>query len=411
MSHKTAYSCLALIAASLLSTSALSQQEPIRIGFMTVRSGALAAGGKQMEEGLNYCLQERGGQMASRKVELITVDTGGQPATTRTRAQELVERSKVHAIIGPLAAFEALAIDDYIKQVGVPVVSPSAAAEDMTQRKPNPWFVRAVGTSAQANHALGEYAAKEMKLKRVATIGDDFAFGHETTAGFQRTFEENGGKVVKKLWPPLNVADYGSFISQLPTDVDAIFASFAGGNGLRFLQQYAEYGSPVKIIAHMTTVDEGVLKSMGKEAVGVISSGWYSATQDAPGNKEFAEGMRKAYGADPGYYSVGAYTACAFVDAAAKAVEGKVENKDAFMKALKSVKLDKGPLGKVSLDEFGNPIMDVTIRKTEMKDGRLQNVVIKTYPAVTQFWTYDKKEFLANPVYTRDYPPAKNLGN
>jgi branched-chain amino acid transport system substrate-binding protein len=411
MSHITAYSCLALIGASLLSTSAFSQQEPIRIGFMTVRSGALAAGGKQMEEGLNYCLQERGGQMAGRKVELITVDTGGQPATTRTRAQELVERSKVHAIIGPLAAFEALAIDDYIKQVGVPVVSPSAAAEDMTQRKPNPWFVRAVGTSAQANHALGEYAAKEMKLKRVATIGDDFAFGHETTAGFQRTFEENGGKVVKKLWPPLNVADYGSFISQLPTDVDAIFASFAGGNGLRFLQQYAEYGSPVKVIAHMTTVDEGILKSMGQEAVGVISSGWYSATQDAPGNKEFAEGMRKAYGADPGYYSVGAYTACAFVDAAAKAVEGKVEDKDAFMKALRAVKLDKGPLGKVSLDEFGNPIMDVTIRKTEMKDGRLQNVVIKTYPAVTQFWTYDQKEFLANPVYTRDYPPAKNLGN
>jgi hypothetical protein len=45
MSHKSAYSCLALIAASLLSTSAFSQQEPIRIGFMTVRSGALAAGG------------------------------------------------------------------------------------------------------------------------------------------------------------------------------------------------------------------------------------------------------------------------------------------------------------------------------------------------------------------------------
>jgi branched-chain amino acid transport system substrate-binding protein len=35
--------------------------------------------------------------------------------------------------------------------------------------------------------------------------------------------------------------------------------------------------------------------------------------------------------------------------------------------------------------------------------------VVKTYPAVSQFWTYEKKDFLANPVYSRDYPVAKNI--
>ncbi|WP_024278253.1 ABC transporter substrate-binding protein [Xanthobacter sp. 126] len=411
LTKRTTASWLAATALSALAAlPAAAQQPPIKIGFMSVRSGALAAGGKQMEQGMEYCLAERNGMMGGRKVELITVDTAGQPATTKTRAQELVERERVNAIIGPLAAFEALAIDDYIRQVGVPVISPSAAAEDLTQRKQNPWFVRAVGTSAQANHALGEYAAKDLKLKRVVTIGDDFAFGHEATAGFQRAFEDNGGQVVQKLWPPLNVADYGSYISQIRTDVDAVYAAFAGGNGLRFLQQYAEYGAPVKVIAQMTTVDEGILKSMGKEAVGVISSGWYTATQDVPGNKEFAAGIRAKYGADPGYYTAGAYEACAFLDAAVKAIDGKVEDKQALMKALRAVKLEKGPYGEVTLDAYGNPIMNVTIRKTEEKDGRLQNVVIKTYPKVTQFWTYDPKAFLAEPVYSRDYPPAKNLG-
>ncbi len=411
LTKRTTAAWLAATALSaLMAVPAAAQQPPIKVGFMTVRSGALAAGGKQMEQGMEYCLAERNGMMGGRKVELITVDTAGQPATTTTRAQELVERERVNAIIGPLAAFEALAIDDYIRQVGVPVISPSAAAEDLTQRKVNPWFVRAVGTSAQANHALGEYAAKDMKLKRVVTIGDDFAFGHEATAGFQRAFEDNGGQVVQKLWPPLNVADYGSYISQIRTDVDAVYAAFAGGNGLRFLQQYAEYGAPVKVIAQMTTVDEGILKSMGKEAVGVISSGWYTATQDVPGNKEFAAGIRAKYGADPGYYTAGAYAACAFLDAAVKAVDGKVEDKQALMKALRAVKLEKGPYGEVTLDAYGNPIMNVTIRKTEEKDGRLQNVVVKTYPKVTQFWIYDPKAFLAEPVYSRDYPPAKNLG-
>jgi branched-chain amino acid transport system substrate-binding protein len=52
---------------------------------------------------------------------------------------------------------------------------------------------------------------------------------------------------------------------------------------------------------------------------------------------------------------------------------------------------------------------DVFIRKCERKDGKLVNTIIKTYPNVSQFWTYDEAAFLAKPVYSRDYPPAKNL--
>src|SRR2546425_5980840 len=203
------------IAAAGLPALSPAQSDPIRIGFLTVRSGALAAGGKQMEEGIQLFLKERNHTIAGRKVELIIADTGGNPAGAKTKTQELVERSKVHVVIGPLAAFEALAIDDYIRQSRTPTVSCSAAAEDLTQRKLNPWFVRTVGTSAQSNHALGEYAAQTLGYKRIAIIADDFAYGHETAAGFQRVFEDNGGKVVQKLWPPLNVPDYGSYIAQI----------------------------------------------------------------------------------------------------------------------------------------------------------------------------------------------------
>jgi branched-chain amino acid transport system substrate-binding protein len=44
-------------------------------------------------------------------------------------------------------------------------------------------------------------------------------------------------------------------------------------------------------------------------------------------------------------------------------------------------------------------------------NSQLVNTIIKTYSGVSQFWTCDEKAFLANPVYTRDYPPAKNLEN
>ena len=395
----------------LVSAAGAAEQEPIRVGFLTVRSGALAAGGRQMEEGLALYLKEHDGKLAGRKVEVTTLDTAGQPNLTKTRAQEAVERYHVQVLIGPLAAFEALAINDYIRQVKIPVISPSAAAEDLTQRNLNPWFVRAVGSSAQFNHPLGEYAAKKLGYKRIATIGDDFAFGHETTAGFQRAFEDNGGKIVQKQWPPLNVADYGSYIGGIKTDVDAVYASFAGANGLRFLRQYAEYGLKEKIpvLGNMTTVDEGILKNMGDEAVGVVSGGWYSAAIETKENQKVVAAFRKAGLADPGYYSAGAYSAALFLDLALQKVKGKIEDKEAFMQALRSLDIKDSFRGPIRIDAYGNPVLTVYIRKVEKKDGKLQNTVLQTYPAVSQFWKYNPAEFLAAPVYSRDYPKAAHL--
>src|SRR5512137_1324006 len=194
-------------------TRARAQSKPVRIGLLTVKTGPLAAGGIQMEQGVLRFLKDRNNTMAGRKVELVVGDTGGNPAGAKTKTQELIERDDVDMIFGPLAAFELLAISDYAAAAKTPILS-LAAAEDMTQRKPNPYFVRASATSAQAMHPLADYAAKELKFKSVVTIVEDFAFGYEQMGGFQRVFEDNGGRVVKKLWPPLVAADYTPFIAQ-----------------------------------------------------------------------------------------------------------------------------------------------------------------------------------------------------
>src|SRR2546421_13091086 len=115
---------LGALLAALFANAALAQQEPLRIGFVTVRTGALAAGGRQMEEGINLFLKERNNTLAGRKVQIIFADTAGQPAQAKSKTQELVERDKVHIVIGPLATFEALAIDDYVLQAKMPTLVP-----------------------------------------------------------------------------------------------------------------------------------------------------------------------------------------------------------------------------------------------------------------------------------------------
>ena len=381
---------------------------PIRIGLLTVKTGPLASGGIDMERALTMFLNDRGGMMSGRKVELMTADTAGVPATARTKAQEMVEKNNVHCLIGPLAAFEALAIGDYIRQEKIPTLS-VAAAEDMTQRRPNPWFVRATSTSSQCAHPLGEYAAKELKYKKMITIADDIAYGQEMCAGFQRVFEDNGGQIVQKLFPPLTVPDYGGYVAGLK-GADAIFLGFAGSNGFRFLRQFVEYGlkDKMQVIGGMTALDEAVLRNMGDEALDIITSCWYSAELDNKPNQVFAPAFRKEFKYDPGFYAASTYVNGAVLEAAVKAVNGNVEDKPALIAALRSTNVDtvRGP---VKFDDLGNVVGNVYLRKVTRKDGRLVNSVFKTYPDVSQFWTYGKEAFLASPVYSRDFPPARYL--
>jgi branched-chain amino acid transport system substrate-binding protein len=384
---------------------------------LTRRAALLGAGGlaavaatpahAQAEQGFSLFLKERGNTLAGRPVQLFVADTGGTPANARTKTQELVERNNVSVVIGPLAAFELLAIGDYMLEKQVPWIG-VAAAEDVTQRKASPWFVRPNSSSAQCTHVIADYAAKELKYKRMATIGDDFAYGQEQNAGFQRVFEDNGGKIVQKIWPPLNATDYGTFVAQLKPDLDGIFMSFAGSNGFRFFKAYKEYGGTIPILGGMTAVDEAILQQMGDDAIGMISTNYYAAQLDSPMNNAFVAGMQRDYKADPGYYAAGTYIAGQVLESAVKAVGGKIEDKATFMKAMRgeTVETVRGP---VKFDTYGNAIGNIYIRKVEKKGGRLVNTVIKTYPNVSQFWTYDPVEFLKAPVYGRDSPPARYL--
>jgi branched-chain amino acid transport system substrate-binding protein len=399
----------ASVAAAFRFAPAIAQASPFKIGLLTVKTGPLAQGGIQMEQGIVAFLKEKANTLGGRKIQFISADTGGNPAGAKAKTQELIERDKVNVIIGPLAAFELLAILDYVRNTGTPLVS-LAAAEDVTQRRSNPFVIRASASSAQCCHVLGDYAAKDLKYNRAATIAEDTAFGYEQFAGFQRVFEDNGGKVVKKLWPPLVTPDYTPYIAQI-ANVDCVVSGFAGSNPVKFMRSYADLGLGAKIplLAGWSAMDDALLRSLGDEAVGVISAHWYAPEFDSPTNKRFVAAMQKDYGVLPGGYSAGMYTAGQCIEAAIQSLGSKADDRNALAEGLHKVSLTDTPRGPVKFDHLGNIVGDVFIRKCERIGGKLVNTVIKRYSNVSQFWTYNEKEFLANPVYARDYPPAKNL--
>lgn len=386
-----------------------AQKGPLKIGFLAPMTGGAAQIGKDMTNGLQMWLDENNGMIAGRKVEVIVEDTQGQPNIALTKLQKLVESDKVHVLAGGLFAHVGYALAPKVDQLKVPMLYPVMAADDLTQRKPAKWVVRNGWSSSQPSHPFGEYAAKTLGYKKVVTIGIDYAFGWEVVGGFQKTFEENGGQVIQKLWAPLNTTDFAPYLSQMRRDADAVFALMVSISALRFPKQYEDAGLKAKLplIGGGTTFDEFVLPSLGDEAIGGMSPLIYSAALDTPINKRFVTEYRKKYGKVPSYYSETCYTTGRWINEAAKAVDGDVENREKFLEALRKVEIPDAPRGPVKLDAHGNPVQNVYVRKVEKKGGELWNTVVQTYPNVSQFWKYKPDDFLKQPVYDRNYPPCK----
>ena len=385
-------------------------QGPIKIGFISPLTGAIAAAGKDMYSGCELYWQENGWQMAGRKVEVILEDNEGNPATALAKARKLVENDKVHMIAGVILSNVAYALVPYIEAQEIPTMYPINSADDLTQRKRPKWLIR-TGFSAGGNmHPFGEYAAKVLGYKKVVTVGLDYAFGWETVGGFHKSFEDNGGQVVQKLWVPLNIQDYSPYLAQIKKDADAVFVVALGRWTLLFAHQYAASGlrGRLPLIAGGTYTDEHVLPQLGDESIGVVSAHHYSASLDTPANKRFRAAFEKAYTRIPSFYSENCYTGARIIDEAVRAIAGKVEDRAALMAALRKVQITDAPRGPVQMDAYGNPTQNIYIRKVERVGGKLQNTVIYTYPAVSQFWKYNPEEFLKQPVYSRDFPPCRH---
>lgn len=388
---------------------AWAQKGPIKIGFLAPMTGGAAAVGKDMVNGLTMYLDEIGHQVAGRKVELIVEDTQGKPDVALTKLRKLVESDKVQVLAGGLFAHVGYALAPQVDQYRVPMLYPVMAADDLTQRQPAKWVVRTGWTSSQPSHPFGEWVVKTLGYKKVVTIGMDYAFGWEVVGGFQKSFEEAGGQIIQKLWPPLGTTDFGPYLAQIRRDADAVFALMVAASSLRFPKQYQDAGLKARLplLGGGTTFDEFVLPSLGDEAIGGISPLIYSAALDTPVNKRFVREYRARFGKVPSYYSETCYTSGRWINEATKAIGGNVEDSESFLAALRRVEIPDAPRGPIKLDAHGNPIQNIYVRKVEKKEGELWNTVIQTFPAISQFWKYTPEEFLKQAVYSRDFPPCK----
>ncbi len=406
-----------LIGASLAIAAGLAPaaaQEELRIGLIAPMTGPFAQVGADMTNGFKMYLDEVGSNFAGAKVNLIIEDSQGKPDTAVTKAKKLILEDHVQMIIGGVLAPEGYALAPVSTAEKTVYIASVPAADDLTQRQLGnyPYFIRTSWTSSQPHHPLGQWAC-DQGYKKIITVGADYAFGYEAVGGFQKAFEDCGGKIIQKIWPPLGTKDFGPYIPTFKADADAVFSLMVGPMPLQFPKQLRASGWTKPIIGGGTSYDELVLPFMGDEVIGDVSALQYSAGLQTPRNEAFVKAYRAKYGKVPSYFSESNYTTAMMIDLVMKETKGAWPGPEAFIAKMLTLKVD-APRGPVSFDDMRNPVQDIYIKKVEKtkmfgydKD-ELWNVVIKTYPAVSQFWTYGKDAFLKQPVYSRDFPPCKN---
>ena len=391
---------------------AFAQSGPIKIGLLAPLTGVVASGGKEMVEGVQFYLDQAKGEIAGRKVELVIEDDASNPDTALQKARRLVEQGNCHMLIGDLLANTGLAVANYVKRTGTPYFIPIIAADDLTQRQRIRNVIRVAGYSASAfTHPFGDWARKQ-GYKKIATISQDYTFGHEQCGGLAQVFTEGGGEIVQQFWHPLNTADFSPYLGQLADlKVDAIFAMETGADATRFIQQYASFGLKGKIplLGAMNATDQSVIRTMGDECEGIIAAAHFAEGSDNPVTQKFTHDYEAKYGKIPSLYGFSMYSGIMWVAQAVEKLGGKVEDRDLLIDTVLKTELTGSPLGKtVKLDSYGNPIYDVQIRKVVKRaDGKYWNVPIATYPNVSQFWTYNPETYMKQPPYSRSFQGIK----
>lgn len=376
---------VALAAFGLLAQPAFSQ-EPIKIGVMFPYTGPISAQGRPERDAIKQAFEEENNTVAGRKIELLFEDSTGRPDTGLTKIKALVERDKVHLLLSELVSSVGAAVAPYVNEQKMPWISTVALAS-LTRAQKSPYIFRFVPSSYQYAMTAAE-VAKKMGWKKVYFIGWNAPPSRESYDAVKKVFGEEN--VIDAMFPNVGTSDYAPYLTKMDASkADGVFAAMWGADAPRISQQYVEYGLNKKMplfgIASFTS--EELLGDMPAASVGILSAYTYCGTLDTPENKKFVASYQSRYKALPGSYQYMGYMAAKMVIQAIKDINGKVEDREAFIAALGKVQV-KGPMGVTSFDDRHGIVSDFYVLTVEKgSNGQLQNHCGERIPQVKDPYT------------------------
>jgi branched-chain amino acid transport system substrate-binding protein len=383
---------VAVAVVGIVSSPAAAQT--IKIGLINSYSGFLAQAGDQMQKGIDLYIKEHEKELPPGvKVELIRRDDGAVPDTGKRVAQELITREGVQLLLGIVGSPIATAVAPLTAQAKVPLVITNAGGVSIPRL--SPYVVRVAFTQWQQAYPLGQWAAKQ-GWKTAYTAVSDFIPGHDAEGAFTKGWTDAGLQMVGAVRFPTSNPDFTPIVQRIKDtrpDVTFIWVP-AQEQATAVLKSVRDFGvrqAGVNVLSTQDLVPDEQLPLIGDVALGIVTSGIYSAAGDRPANKRFLDAWDREYAgkAIPNFLSADGWDGVAAIFDLIKATNGKFTGEEAI-KFLTNWKTAESPRGPISIDPATRDIiLNVYLRRTEMKDGKLANIEFETIPNVKDPW----KEF------------------
>ena len=383
---------VAVAVVGIVSSPAAAQT--IKIGLINSYSGFLAQAGDQMQKGIDLYIKEHEKELPPGvKIELIRRDDGAVPDTGKRVAQELITREGVQLLLGIVGSPIATAVAPLTAQAKVPLVITNAGGVSIPRL--SPYVVRLAFTQWQMAYPLGQWAAKQ-GWKTAYTAVSDFIPGHDAEGAFTKGWTDAGLQMVGAVRFPTSNPDFTPIVQRIKdTRPDVTFiwvpAQEQATAVLKTVRDFGVRQAGVNVLSTQDLVPDEQLPLIGDVAVGMVTSGIYSAAGDRPANKRFLAAWDREYGgkAIPNFLSADGWDGVAAIFDLIKATNGKFTGEEAI-KFLTNWKTADSPRGPISIDPATRDIiLNVYLRRTEMKDGKLANIEFETIPNVKDPW----KEF------------------
>lgn len=370
---------------------ARAADDTIRIGFPTPLTGPFAAEAKDQVKSAELAVKQfndKGG-VNGRKVELLVRDdklNGGEAAT---RTLELIEKDKVHAIVGSLSSAVQLAVNEVTRARGVLYVSISQSdtineVKDFSKYT----FHEALNPTMTAG-AVARHAFK--KGTKVAHLVADYAYGHEMLRGFKRAQAAIGAETVGEIMHPFGAADYSTFMPRLRSmRADVLCISNFGRDQANSIKQAVDFGlkQQSKIVVPVLLHNQRLAVSPEVFEGVVGGSNYYWGLESTlPSAKAFNDAYRAANGgAIPTDYGAYGYTGVSSLLQAMQVAGGT--DTDKVITALEALKYDvaKGSqyYRKCDHQSVQSVLVLESKKKADMKsDSDLFSVVANDAPSET----------------------------
>lgn len=356
--------------------------DTLRVGLMVPLSGTYASLGEDMRNGFQMYLDENGGMLGGRTVEVVEAETEANPEVGLRVAQRLIEEDRVAMVTGIVSSAVALGVRDLFHESQVPLIVSNAGANDVTRAAMSPYIFRTSFSNWQSSYSIGEWAYENVADSDIFVIAPDYAAGAEDIAAFREAYEAAGGTVLEGALPPFGTTqDYQPFLSEIQNSgARGTFAFFAGGEAINFVQQYRDFGlkDAIPLIGPGFLTDEGVLEAQGDAAAGLRTSLHYTPLLDNETNNTFRAAYEEAFGESPTVYAVQSYDAAQLIALTLDAVGGETDDVDAVVEAMENVGSIDSPRGSFEIDpETHNPIQTFYLREVQEVEGALGNVPIE----------------------------------